>query len=357
MNVIQVVPTLPPKVNGLGDYSVSLAKQLRHDFGIETKFIVCDDSFSHRDGLDGFSVIPLKLRSADAMVEALLVQPDTTILLHYVGYGYAKRGCPFWLVSGLERWQEQQFNSSRLMTMFHEIYASSGSPTTSSFWLSPIQKYIAAQLARLSDDLLSNREVSASTLQRLSGEKHRNIKTLPVFSNVGEPDDPPSLDSRKKHLVVFGGRSKRMRAYSESAFSLKKACDYLKIEKIIDIGAPINLNLSDHISFPVEQLGYQSPEEVSLCLLNSVAGFLDYNPEFLAKSGIFSAYCSHRILPINASTTSCSLDSVKAGQHYLVPNLMEENSRSIQDIADNAYAWYEEHNLRQQSAVFAAYIR
>jgi len=40
MNIIQIVPRLPPVIDGVGDYALNLARQLPKDFNIQTHFIV-----------------------------------------------------------------------------------------------------------------------------------------------------------------------------------------------------------------------------------------------------------------------------------------------------------------------------
>jgi len=39
--IIQIIPKLPPAINGLGDYALNLAGQLK-DYKIKTHFVVCD---------------------------------------------------------------------------------------------------------------------------------------------------------------------------------------------------------------------------------------------------------------------------------------------------------------------------
>jgi hypothetical protein len=38
--IYQIVPRLHPRIDGVGDYALSLARQLRHDYGIDTHFII-----------------------------------------------------------------------------------------------------------------------------------------------------------------------------------------------------------------------------------------------------------------------------------------------------------------------------
>src|SRR4028118_469245 len=98
--IISIVPRLPPAVDGLGDYALHLARQLRQDFGLVTDFIVADPNWTEGASVDGFIVKLMAARSIAALLNVLPteMQSSTTVLLHYVGYGYAKRGCPVWLV-------------------------------------------------------------------------------------------------------------------------------------------------------------------------------------------------------------------------------------------------------------------
>jgi hypothetical protein len=55
MNILQIVPRLPPAIDGVGDYALNLARQLRQDFSIHTHFLVCDPNWNGKTELEGFS--------------------------------------------------------------------------------------------------------------------------------------------------------------------------------------------------------------------------------------------------------------------------------------------------------------
>ncbi|MFM6748535.1 MAG: glycosyltransferase family 1 protein, partial [Dolichospermum sp.] len=96
--------------------------------------------------------------------------------------------------------------------------------------------------------------------------------------------------------------------------------------------------------------------KVSDILANSIAGFSDYNPDYLAKSTIFAAYCAYRLLPINAKGSVSVIDGIEAGQHYWVPNIDKndlENQFNWQTVADHSYNWYQNHNLLVHIHTFA----
>lgn len=357
MLVTSIIPRLHPAIDGVGDYALNLASQLRQDFGIETHFVVGDLKWAGAAHIEGFPISRVPLQSANILLSLLPSDRPTTVLLHYVGYGYGKRGCPSWLVDGLQRWRTTSTHRL-LVTMFHELYAS-GPPWTSTFWLSPLQRNLAARLAQMSDRCLTNKQHYAEILYKLSQGKQTQIPTLPVFSNIGEPDQVPPLAKRHQRLVVFGGRSKRLRIYQKSLAELNHACQLLGVKEILDIGPSTGLTLSPVNGVPVVEMGPRSATEISGILLNSLAGFFNYNPDYLAKSGIFAAYCAHGTIPVSSRCHALPVDGIKPGKHYWIPNdrtTALKDLLEVQAIADNAYIWYQTHNLSIQAKTFAAHI-
>jgi hypothetical protein len=357
-SVISIVPRLPPAIDGVGDYALNLARQLRKDFNIQTHFVVGNTKWNGVVEIEGFPVSQVSDRSADALLTLLSGDRTSPILLHYVGYGYAQRGCPVWLVNGLQRWKSI-FPKRSLITMFHEISAS-GPPWTSAFWLSPVQKNLAACLAQLSDRCVTSKQLYADIITRISNGKYNQVPFLPVFSNIGEPEKLPlDLSERQPRLVIFGGVSKRARVYGNCQTTLEYVCHKLNIEEIWDVGIPTGITPSSIDKVPILEIGEQPAKEISNILTQSLAGFSDYNPDYLAKSTIFAAYCAHRLLPINSKITSSIIDGIEPGTHYWVPNTQYENlgdNFNFQAIADNAYSWYQTHNLSSQVKTFAKYI-
>ena len=359
--IIQIVPRLPPAIDGVGDYAFNLARQLRKDFNVQTHFIVGNPTWIGKLELDGFPTSHITDGSSHSLIK-LLNDRSCPVILHYVGYGYAKRGCPVWLVEALETWKKEHENF-HLVTMFHEICAS-GPIWTSSFWLSGLQQNLAKRLTSLSDRLITSKQLYAQILEKLSGGKHCDIPALPVFSNIGEPEEVPQLRHRTKNLVIFGSPATRRRAYGQSQEAIEKACHFFQVEKILDIGSPLEESPNQIGSTPVIALGELPPPEISRILLDSFAGFIHYAPDFLGKSTIFAAYCAHGNLVIQSGTPvkeTCG-DGIKEGEHYLNPqnlrilnrNSSLENSEPfpLQTIVGNAHKWYQDHSLQKQSQLF-----
>ena len=359
MSVISIVPRLPPAIDGVGDYALHLAHQLATHFQIKNHFIVGDPSWQNNEHLLGFPATAVAERSQNAIWAALQhAPPSTTILLHYVGHGYAKRGCPFWLVNGLEQWKQGHPNL-QVVTMFHELYAV-GMPWHYDFWLSSTQKQLAARVSYLSDRCLTSTERYAKTLDRLSHGKHSQVPILPIFSNMGEPPHVLPLSERQPRLVIFGQYHTKQRVYQESLSTLAAICQALKIKEIWDIGPTTHLSPSAINNIPVIEVGQQSATEVSKILASSMVGFLNYDPKRLAKSGVFAAYCAHGLIPVNQQKKSGVTDSLEVGKHYwtIEPHSpLLPSTEDWQAIATNAHRWYQTHNLSIQAQMFAHYIQ
>jgi len=374
MQIISIAPRLVPAIDGVGDYALNLARQLRQDFAINTHFIVGDPNWSGEAVIEGFLVSQVETRSTEAFLSLLqTAQTPSIILLHYVPHGYAKKACPFWLLSALENWKHS--NSHRkLITMFHELYAF-GLPiintgvqlersgirivANSDFWLAPVQKSLTSRLACLSDRCLTSRQGYADVLLRLSGNKQKSISILSIPSNIGEPEEILPLAMRHRQLVIMGQQKNRLRVYQKAQTELKQICDTLEIERIVDIGPSIDLKQHSINGVPIVELGRQPAAKISEILSSSIAGFLSYNPSFLAKSGIFAAYCSHGVLPINYRGNNSSVDGLIAGKHYWFPSRQSAVLDSLEDfqtIANHAFKWYESHNLSIHAKVFVEQI-
>jgi hypothetical protein len=359
MIIIQIVPQLPPVINGVGDYALNLARQLRQDFGIDTQFIVGDRSWKGETTIEGFSIRSLEDFSSQSLLSLLSEIFTTNILLHYVGYGYAKRGCPIWLVDSLQQWRNGN-DRRQLITMFHETYAVSRQPWTSSFWLSPLQKQLAARLAQLSDLCVTSLQEYSQIISSLSFGKHPQVHALPVFSSIGEPTKVPSLAERDRRLIVFGGRGRRIKVYQKSTAEINLACKLLGITEIVDIGPLTGLNLSTIGNVPIREMGECSAMEISEIFANSLAGFFNYNIKRLAKSTIFASYCSHGILPISSHSIPLAIDGIQVGKHYWIADeraLHDSKIEACQAISDNAYHWYQTHRLSVQAQLMASQIK
>ncbi len=354
MKLITLVPRLPPATDGVGDYALYMAHYFRAQWQIETEFIVCDPLWFGESETQGFHVTHLPEQSPSVLLQLLQSHHSqaTQIFLHYVGYGYAKWGCPAWLLNALETWRSQP--NHQLMTMFHELYALRGQkPWKHNFWNSPRQQSIAKQIAQISDHAVTSRQQYAEILDRFRGQPDRPTPFLPVFSTVGEPSSLPSWDDREPILVIFGQSLNKQRAYTENLDQLQTICQKFQIKEIVDVGPATGLNVKQIGATPLREAGKLSTEAIHELFSRSRLGFFNYNPEYLAKSTIFAAYCAYGLLPISATVSKQIYDGIIPGQHYWSLGESEQSLQSPQSIADQAHQWYRSHSLSAQADCFA----
>lgn len=357
MNLTAIIPRLPPVVDGIGDYALSLARLLRDNVGITTRFIVTDPAWTGTDNVEGFEVDRMAAHSTDELLNLLAeyASKGEQVLLHYEGYGYATRGCPFWLVEALERWRRAS-DKRVLVTIFHELYAN-GPPWTSSFWLSRVQKKLTVRLARLSDQWLTSLERYARVVRKMSGKELSEPHHLAVFSSIGEPQSAAPLNERRRRLVVFGTRGRRIEVYKRSAADLNRICDSLGIEEIVDIGRSVDFDIASVVDVSVVTCNELPGSEVSEICLDAIAGIIDYPASMLGKSTIFAAYCSHRMIPIVANYgDGRPADGLETGTHYWFSSIASKqvSMASGQLMADRAFEWYQTHDLSVHAKALAA---
>ena len=233
MEIIQVVPTFPPVVSGVGDYALLLAEELRRSL-----IFTAGSSWETPTGRERLRRIWLPgdkgaARTPESLTRLLSEQAcaGLPVLLHYVGYGYEKRGCPLWLVKGMEQWAE--FPAGVVWSRCFTNFSLSARPWRSSFWTSPLQRRLTVALAVMSDHCVTNIRRFARYLESRLATHSRRIKVLPVFSNVGEFYQ---RERPRNEMVIFGGAGWREAAYINSKDALIKICRALNIDQIHDIG-------------------------------------------------------------------------------------------------------------------------
>jgi hypothetical protein len=348
--VTQVVPRLPPALSGVGDYASLLAGILREHHSIETRFIVGDPDWKGDSGV-GLRVVS---RSRRQLLDAL--PENGSVLLHYVGYGYAVRGCPFWLVRALETWRRTT-SRRQLIIMFHELAASRGPFPSSSFFNTPLQRWLVARLSRMADVCHTNMARYAGVIES-AAEPHRGkVVVHPVFSTVGEPATVSGLASRPCRVAIFGGGRWVREALSTHRESLLRCASAIGATGIVALGAPSGT--APRLPIPFEEVGVLSSEGVSQTLAQCQAGFFSYPASHLGKSSIFAAYCAHGLVPVSALPASENADGIRVGSEYFVADEMAESLpiHELQVVADAARGWYRHHSLQVSATAFAISLR
>jgi hypothetical protein len=336
VRIVQIVPRLAPPFEGVGSFAQGLAGALLDGPGIASHLLAAGP------GAPG--------TAPDARALAARLEREAgadPVLLHYVGYGYQPRGCPRWLVDGLAAWKAG--GSRRLVTLFHEVYAS-GPPWRSSFWLSPAQRRLAARLSALSDGRVTSLALYRRALLRQ--QPGLDVAVLPVFSTVGEPAAVSPLAARAHRMVIFGGAGVRARAYQRQAQGLAEACRALGLDEVWDVGPPGNAAPPAEVAGrPLRRLGELPAAQVHALLGESLAGFVAYPPRFLAKSTVFAAYCAHGMLPLCGALAPDD-DEDDEVPPFWQPNRQPAAPEELQALTDQARTWYRSHTAAVHAALY-----
>src|SRR5208337_2740420 len=208
--LIQVVPQLQPSRCGVSDHAIALASELRTEYGIDTAFIVLNS--------DEPSDVPYSVirRSPDQLLNtciSLSKDQSAAILVHLSGYGYSADGAPTLLAEALRSVRAD--GRFRIAVFFHELFAT-GMPWRSAFWYTQRQKRAVRRIAEACDLLVTNTRSYVDWLHRETTPQSASpIQYMPVFSQVGEAQQPVSLDERDPVMAVFGLGGTRQNAYRE----------------------------------------------------------------------------------------------------------------------------------------------
>ena len=342
-SVIQIVPRAPGGRDGVADYACLLGSQLRRVYGIETSFVPfapLSESPSR-----GFEVHP-PLRSMSIRLRA---SSDQAVILHYVNYGYNRRGVPVWLPRAIRAIRGQ----GKLLTVFHELYAT-GSPRQSAFWLRPLQRRIARAIAAISDLAL----VSSDSMrdQLLGLETRTQVLVHPVPSNFGEPNlASVALTERDPHRWVICGGNELIERSLRSFLRIAPQIDpTISPRELVVIGGAEKAALRESLERAPDLRTFYHPEidgEMASKILGGCAfGWIDYfvRPDvplpLILKSSAFAAFCAHGVIPVmpNLGIPIRCRDDVLPGPFYVSP--AEQHLPSVSErgkAARSTYDWYQ----------------
>lgn len=263
------------------------------------------------------------------------------------GYGYQERGVPLFLVEWARR---EKVKGARIACFFHELYAF-GPPWRSSFWLSPVQRWIAKALAELSDFWLTNTSASAEWLERCTDSKPH--VSLPVFSTIGELKALPERRCKKK-IIIFGSSGLRAKTYENLS---ERDWETMRGYEVHDIGRSLDDDslIKSIDNRRVKRHGILTRDEISELLSRTSLGLLTYPSRDLAKSSVFAAYCSHGVLPIVLTGERSDRDGLVQNEHYVTDmSILNGNDVTLRERSIAAWSWYCQH---QTSVHISAFLK
>lgn len=358
--VLQIIPSPPNCADGVADYALLLATQMLKDAQIRTQFLVFRiDLEVEPTIINGFPLMRLSDHQPQALYSSV-PEDIGVIIVHFSAYPYFNtsfrgifgKGTPFWFADGLKSLVQNR--KIKLIVMFHELPKLHWKQFFFFNFLNPIHSSVSRLLAKMADAIITNSTYQQTMLSKWSG---KNVTKVLIFSNMGEPETIPSLTDRQRRLIIFGG-SARSRIYQKHFSALMESCQLLGITEICDIGPPVETPECHHADIQLVKKGFLPQHEISEMLLTSFAGCLDYFrcPGGLGKSGVFSAYCAHGLVPILTEYDASEADEIFMNQHYLVlgSNMDDWSAAKLQVVADKAHKWYQGHSLPKIAEVFTS---
>lgn len=317
--LLQIVPRLPDQRDAVGEYANTLAQKLRARIGHETIFTTGEIDTADLPAVDD-------------------------VIVHYVNYGYQRRGVPRRLLSILQA--SRALCAGKFITVFHELYASAP-PWRSAFWLRPLQIRIARAVAQFSHQCIVPNDIAEGELQRLAPRAH--ISVHPVFSNFGEPLlSPEQIANRDSHhWAICGGTAAIVRAlrsfsaqrqaipaaFAPSHLDIVGGSESRELQELIVDLAPMRVSYRPNISAP----------EASAILSQCSFAWFDYFHRapapgpVLLKSSAFAAACAHAIVPVFPHAISA------IAQDLPKPLTVDRLGDSIEraSLARRYYSWYQ----------------
>ena len=343
--ILQIVPRAPGGRDGVGDYARTLARCLEKFHDLQTTFVSAAPSAAAKTE-EGYQVLsPLRAVAGGPRLEGY-----AAIVLHYVNYGFSRRGVPLWLPPVLRRLRRA--GGARLVTVFHELYAS-GSWRQSAFWLGPIQRQIARSIARISDVSIVSSEIFREQLESLAPEAR--VIVHPVFSNLGEPAfSPAEFALRDPHRWIICGGTELIARSLRSFLSAAVLIDELFApHELFVVGGADNSEIRRALDETRKIHTHYRPEvdakAASGILAACAFGWIDYfhrpgvpMPAIL-KSTAFAAFCAHGVIPVlpHAGEVIALGEDALPGPFSVAPSgqdLPRESERAT--TAQSIHSWY-----------------
>jgi hypothetical protein len=353
--LVHIVPRFPPQIDGLGDYSRLLATELRQTQGLGSRIVVGDPRWDviGSDPDVPFQVNAVRERTADELLR--LLGDAETVVLHYVGYGYHRRGIPFWINQAIRRWKCGS-TVRRLVVVFHELWAS-GPPWRSEFYLGFLQRQLVSELHRLCDAAVTSTPLMLRMLEAIQPGK---TTFQPVPSNLPTLE----LDHRTLHrggpvnVIAFGQEASRRLGVQSHRKLLRSLYDggLLAGVRVVGKSADAGETPSEDVrllraflpSAMVSAAKDVSPSEGAR-LLGQSDLFLSYYPsKLLCKSGALMAALGCGCVPILPEAKDAT--PLVEGRELLACDGSEDQigriitmvrSGGLADIAEAGWRWYD----------------
>lgn len=334
--LIQITLTIPPSINGIGQYTCRLAESLYQQYGILSAIVVVQkpDGFLKNQYPIPFYFLSESGLLLDTLVISLLkegahehpcivIQFDRGLYDAYLDKtSYNRYQLQRNLAKALEQIKVIVSNIC-IIVVFHE-FLSPRILQRRDYILRPLQRWYMKRILTITDfSICSNPVVERLILGIYPKAK---VHIHPVFSNVGEPTLIEASAKSHDHWVIFGSTDniiKTLRSFIAD-FSRLSQCVPIRVLQVI--GGQENLTIQfllETLRKQIEEVYYRpaiSHQQASEVFKKSRFCYMYYfdnpHPSFpllLFKSGVFATACAHGTIPVLGHT---SLEGVSAYLHH-----------------------------------------
>ncbi|WP_155989831.1 hypothetical protein RG903_02600 [Thermithiobacillus tepidarius DSM 3134] len=366
MSLCVIAPRLPPAIDGVGDYCYRLWEHWP-EAAPRWQLLVTEKAEASQADWPQVLVRGFE-RSEAGLLSALTRIDSATLVLHYVGYGYAPSGAPDWLPRALRQWKAERAER-RVVVVFHELYAV-GPIWRRAFWTKRAQRRIVAELVALADRWTTSCPRYWTQLQEEFAAEPRRGALVPVGANIVPARSVdlsrtwPLAAGGRLRLVVFGLPHTRLRALATHADLVKALCERGWVESITLLGRrDSNAKTQRQMAQCQAGIGHAGlwreafdlpADAVSGVLLEQDLGLLGNTADTLTKSGVFAALSAHGVLPlVRSGHASCQAELGQAGLFYergaqvdqvldalWNERVMQEKRRTLAKLSSSYLSWH-----------------
>lgn len=182
MKILFITNTLPPIVDGVGDYTYNIAKQFaEHDHDV---YIVCKKNPAINTDVEGITVLPIvekwNFNCHKPIVKLIKEKEIEIVTLQYVPHGFHPKGLPFALI---KLTNEIKKCGTKLFSFCHEILILPEKYNIKRNILSLLMKNITRDIINNSDyAATSNEYYKLLSEDYIKVNKELNI--IPIASNI-----------------------------------------------------------------------------------------------------------------------------------------------------------------------------
>lgn len=275
MKLVFITNNFPPEVDGVGDYTYYLSRELGKR-GHEIH-VICHQRVNSGHSSDKVRVYPSVGQWTGSAYRKILgqikdIQPDW-VVFQYVPYGFHRYGMPVSIVKFMRRVKKSGF---RIFVFFHEFFIGFQFRSHKATLVALTQIWITRRMCRYADEVATSTDHYVEVLQRWRQDIHQ----IPVGSNIpvceeATPSAAASAGTTFK-MITFGIRDTAV---------LLRFFEYIKQEikeaELIVCGKQKCQN-GEVVPEDVHFTGYLPGEEVAKWLTRADVFLL---PDYVSKTG------------------------------------------------------------------------